>query len=206
MPESNCKTLNNWSCTYLCKSENRMLCKEQLNNTSKILLMIQLFEVSTYLSLSYEFMIIISCNNAHFSWDQFVSETLHSHWNVVLILLNNYMTYECENCLNQTTKPLHKDAGLHCMDNAAEAGLVFAAVHHQGLLPGEGGGQPVTDLWRHRVWLDVTQLILWFRRPPGRERFTKKKSHSESTVSVVVDRWCYFLWKANVWCQHELSC
>lgn len=48
--------------------------------------------------------------------------------------------------MNQTTKPLHKDAGLHCMDNAAEAWLVFAAVQHQGLLPGESGSQPVTNL------------------------------------------------------------
>lgn len=47
---------------------------------------------------------------------------------------------------NQTTKPLHKDASLYCMDNAAEARLVFTAVEHQGPLPGKSGSQPVTDL------------------------------------------------------------
>ena len=77
-------------------------------------------------------------------------------------------------------KPLHKDASLHCMDNAAEAWLVFVSAKFQAPLPGKCGSQPVPDLWWHWVWLDVTQLILCIHQPPAvKVTFTKKtKTHT----------------------------
>lgn len=65
------------------------------------------------------------------------------------------------------TKPLHKDASLHCVDNAAKAWLVFVTAHCQVPLPGKSGSQPVANLWWHWIWLDVTQLILWIHQPPA---------------------------------------
>lgn len=60
---------------------------------------------------------------------------------------NKLMTIQSQTVASrQSAEPLHKDAGLHCVDNAAEAWLVFRAAHHQGPLTGESGRQPVTDL------------------------------------------------------------
>ena len=56
--------------------------------------------------------------------------------------------------------PLHEDASLHCVHDAPELGLLFrSAAFGPGLL-GEGGGQPVPHLRRHRVRPQLLQLIL----------------------------------------------
>ena len=82
-------------------------------------------------------------------------------------------------------KPLHKDASLHCMDNAAEAWLVFVSAKFQAPLPGKCGSQPVPDLWWHWVWLDVTQLILCIHQPPAvKVTFTKKQKLIQCTISA----------------------
>lgn len=64
-------------------------------------------------------------------------------------------------------RPLHKDAGLHGVHDAPEARLVLAAAHRQHRLPREGGGQPLADLRRHRVRLEVTQLVLGVDKLPA---------------------------------------
>lgn len=42
--------------------------------------------------------------------------------------------------------PLHKYSSLHCMDDAAELGLLIRAPHGPSDPLGEGGCQPVGDL------------------------------------------------------------
>ena len=66
-----------------------------------------------------------------------------------------------------SSRPLHEDAGLHGVNDAAEARLLLGAPQHQPHLASEGGGQPITHLRRHRVRLDVTQLILGVHQAPG---------------------------------------
>ena len=66
--------------------------------------------------------------------------------------------------------PLDKDAGLHGVHNAPEARLLLRAPQYQTHLTREGGRQPITHLRRHRVRLDVTELILGVHQPPERER------------------------------------
>ena len=56
--------------------------------------------------------------------------------------------------------PLHEDARLHRVHDTPELGLLFrSAAFGPGLL-GEGGGQPVPHLRRHRVRPQLLQLIL----------------------------------------------
>lgn len=75
--------------------------------------------------------------------------------------------------------PLYEYASLDGVDDAAEARLLFVASQHQAHLAGEGGGQPVPHLWRHRLGLDVAELILCVHQTPkgwGRSAgLTKKK-------------------------------
>lgn len=64
--------------------------------------------------------------------------------------------------------PFYKYAGLNGVDDAAEARFLFVAPQHQAHLASEGGGQPVPHLRRHRLRLDVAQLVLGVHQTPGR--------------------------------------
>lgn len=58
------------------------------------------------------------------------------------------------------SSPFHEDPSLHRMHDAPELGLLLcSAAFGPGLL-GEGGGQPVPHLRRHRVRPQLLQLIL----------------------------------------------
>ena len=72
--------------------------------------------------------------------------------------------------------PLHEDPSLHRVHDAPELGLLFrAAAFGPGLL-GEGGGQPVPHLRRHRVRPQLLQLILRVQDlPEAPERESQRK-------------------------------
>lgn len=75
----------------------------------------------------------------------------------------------------QPSLPLHKYPSLHCMDNALEPRLLLAPSEHHPHLPGEGGGQPVSDLRRHCIRLNVTELILRIQKSP------EHRKHNQDT-------------------------
>lgn len=71
---------------------------------------------------------------------------------------------------SQTNSPLHKYSGLDGVHDAAEAGFLLVASQHQAHLAGEGGGQPVPHFRRHRLRLDVAQLVLRVHQTPDRQQ------------------------------------
>ena len=84
--------------------------------------------------------------------------------------------------------PLDKDAGLHGVHNAPEARLLLRAPQYQTHLTREGGRQPITHLRRHRVRLDVTELILGVHQPPERERERERDRERETEIEIERER------------------
>ena len=73
----------------------------------------------------------------------------------------------------QISLPLHKYPSLYSMDDALEPRLLLASSEHHPHLPRESGGQPVSDLRRHCIGLNVTELIFCIQESPG----PKKQNH-----------------------------
>lgn len=69
--------------------------------------------------------------------------------------------------------PLHKYPSLHRMDDALEPGLLITSPKHHPHLSREGGGQPISDLRRHSIWLNVTKFILCIQKSP------ENKTHNQ---------------------------
>lgn len=72
----------------------------------------------------------------------------------------NIKEYKCP------LSPLHKYSSLHRVHDAAELGLLVGASHRSPDPPGEGGGQPVGDLRRDAVGLQLLEVILSLQTLP----------------------------------------
>lgn len=81
--------------------------------------------------------------------------------------------------------PLHEYPSLHGVHDAPEPRLLLAPSQHHPHLPREGGGQPVADLGRHGVRLNVTELILRIQEAPGHKRHNQG---AETTSEVRAPR------------------
>lgn len=66
--------------------------------------------------------------------------------------------------------PLDEYPSLHGVYDAAKPRLLLCPSQHQPHLTCEGGGQPITHLWWHRVRLDIAELVLRVHQPPNRDR------------------------------------
>lgn len=84
-----------------------------------------------------------------------------------------------------TSLPLHKYPSLHRVNDALEPGLLLAPPEHHPHLPCEGGGQPVSDLRRHSIWLNVTELILCIQESPEH-----KKENQDTEIKSEVGALC----------------
>lgn len=80
------------------------------------------------------------------------------------------------------TLPLHKDSGLHCMDDAAKPRLLLWPPSHHTHLPGEGRRQPITHLHGHGVRLDIAELILCIQQASERREKKERKNISILTM------------------------
>lgn len=80
--------------------------------------------------------------------------------------------------------PLDEYPGLHGVHDAAESRLLLRASQHQPHLTREGGGEPITHLWRHRVRLYIAELILRVHQPPEEKKQTEVKNPFPCTNSV----------------------
>lgn len=67
------------------------------------------------------------------------------------------------------TLPLHKDSGLHGMDDAAKPWLLLWPPSHDAHLPGEGRRQPIAHLHGHGVRLDIAELVLCIQQASGKK-------------------------------------
>lgn len=63
--------------------------------------------------------------------------------------------------------PVHEDARADRMRNRPELRLLVRLPLGRRQLPREGGSQPLPDLRRDRVRLDLRQLIVLVRQPPA---------------------------------------
>ena len=57
-------------------------------------------------------------------------------------------------------EPFHKYPGLHCVDDAAELGLLVRAAARKSGSLSEGGGQPIGDLRGHAVRVQLLEVVL----------------------------------------------
>ena len=88
--------------------------------------------------------------------------------------------------------PFYKYASLNCVDNTPEPWLFLGPPPHHAHLSGEGGGQPITNLHRYRVRLDVTELILGVQESPAKHRITPSEMIQSLSVKAWRQGWfCY---------------
>lgn len=72
------------------------------------------------------------------------------------------------------------------MDNTAETRLLLCPPKHQPHLSRKGGGQPIPHLWRHRIWLYVTELIFCVHQSSGEEEIdTHNKREGDQRLQVM---------------------
>lgn len=86
--------------------------------------------------------------------------------------------------------PLHKYSSLHRVHNAAELGLLVGPSYGPPNPPGEGGGQPVSDLRRNSVRLQLLEVILSLQTLPESIKARKQRHGRETkqnTLHTVTD-------------------